>query len=323
MNDEDAEISTEDEPDFNTVLEADEEIPPTPNKGVGRGFVLGGFILSTLLGAGGGIAGTKILAGPDKTAALRIELEQSLEALQQSSQTQTKKLGTANSVQKETKTKLDELQAKNTALSDQIETLEQQISDLQTTVGDGSPDKEITDRIAVLEALSSEGEDIFTGANSITARLNAIEENIAQVELLPKQEISNNTAMPLSTAPPAEMALPAETAPPVETAQQTALDILIDTFPRAKMLAAARAQEASAGRKPGWIKRALSKHIKVRDTETVDPYAAINAAETALKDGDITSALKHIFTLNPPVRTSAAEWVQAAKKAVNSIEQEN
>lgn len=326
MNDEDAEIDTEDEPEFNTVLEAEEETP-APRKDVGRGFVMVGFVAASLLGAGLGIAGTKILAGPDKTAALRIELEQSLEALQQSSKTQTKKLGTANSVQKKTKTRLDDLQTENETLADQVEILEQQILDLQTTVGDGSPDKEITDRIAVLEALSSEGEDIFTGANSIATRLDALEKSIAEVRLLPvvdtpgdasalpsqdevaETEVENPTdAKPISATPPADMQQ-------ADTEQQNALDILIDTFPRAKMLAAVKAQEASSTSKPGWLKRALSKHIKVSDDETVDPYAAIDAAEAALKGGNITSALEHIAKLNPPVRTSAAEWVQAALKA--------
>jgi len=101
---------------------------------------------------------------------------------------------------------------------------------------------------------------------------------------------------------------------------QAALDVLINTFPRAKMLAAVKAQEKTASKKAGWLKRALSKHIRVGNDNAPDPYDTINAAEAALRNGHVTAALEQIAHLNPPVRTSAAEWMQAAKKAAPSIE---
>ncbi len=97
---------------------------------------------------------------------------------------------------------------------------------------------------------------------------------------------------------------------------QTSLNILMDTFPREKMLAAVKAQEVLVQKKPGWLRRALRKHIKVRENVTPDPYIAIDAAETALKEGRVQAALDIIATLNPAVRASAADWVRAAKKAL-------
>lgn len=339
MNDEDAEIDAEDEPDFNTVLEPEETATAAPRKSVGRSFVFGGFILSTLLGATLGIAGTKLLAGPDETAALRTELEQSLNTLKKSNQTQAKKLGAANNIQKKTKTKLDSLAAENQTLVSQLTALEQQITDLTNTVNVGNMDKAVEDRIAVLEAMSGENADVFKGENSIASRLDGLEKNMEDVQRLsatdtpidtPNVDVPNGASAlssPVEAVEPTtktsidENKIPA--IPPVDTEEQSALAILIDTFPRDKMLAAVKAQETSSASKPGWLKRALSKHIKVSNEENIDPYATIDAAEAALKDANITSALEHIAKLNPPVRTSAAEWVQAAKKAANSIEKEN
>lgn len=336
MTDENDDIPAQDEPDFNTVLEAEEETQDTPRKGVGRGFVLSGFLLSTLFGGALGIIGTKMLAGPDETGALKIELAQSLTALEKSSQTQTKKLGTANNVQKKTKAQLNTLQDANETLTEQIDNLTQRITDMQKAARDDTSATELTDRIAVLEALSSEDADVFNGVGSIAARLNALEDKIVDVKQLPAQDMQD-AANGQSAEP--ELEEPAETGteisagssvdetripvtPPVNTEQQAALDILIKTFPRAKMLAAVKAQETSASSKSGWLKRALSKHVKVRNDDEIDPYATIDAAEAALMDGHITTALEHIAKLNPPVRTSAAEWVQAAKKSTAIIEEE-
>jgi len=101
----------------------------------------------------------------------------------------------------------------------------------------------------------------------------------------------------------------------VET-PQTPLNILIETFPREKLLVAVQAQGVLSQKKPGWLRRALRKHVKVRDEVTLDPYATIDAAEAALKQGRIQDALDNIAKLNPTVRTAAAEWVRAAKKTL-------
>ncbi|MCF6275750.1 MAG: hypothetical protein L3J05_08310, partial [Robiginitomaculum sp.] len=222
------------------------------------------------------IVGTKMMAWPAQTAALKVELKQNLEALQKASEVQTKQLGTANAVQKRTKTRLDKLQAENESLGDQVETLKELVSDLQKAI---------------------DGQDVKTDT-----RQNMQDE-------APGLDADTETPInkPTKNKP---------TSPAIKTEQQSALAVLIDTFPRAKMLAAVKAQETSKANKPGWLRRALSKHIKVRDGEAVDPYMEIAAAEAALKGGDIPAALAHIKKLNPPVRTSAAEWVQAAKKVV-------
>jgi len=94
------------------------------------------------------------------------------------------------------------------------------------------------------------------------------------------------------------------------------LNILIDTFPREKMLAAVLAQEALAKKKPGWLRRTLRKHIKVREQDVSNPSLAITAAEKALNEGRIQDALDSIAKLNPTVRAAAANWVRAANKAL-------
>ncbi|MBL4853423.1 MAG: hypothetical protein JKY25_04205 [Robiginitomaculum sp.] len=94
------------------------------------------------------------------------------------------------------------------------------------------------------------------------------------------------------------------------------LNILMDTFPREKMLAAVLAQEKLAGKKPGWLRRTLRKHIKVREDGGPDPHSAISAAETAVNEGRIQDALDIIARLNPTVRAAAAEWVRAANKTL-------
>ncbi len=277
MNDDNENIDGEDiteegTPDMDTVLETESDVTP---KSVGRGFVVGGFVVSSLLGAGLGIVGTKMLAGPDQTAALKVELEQNLKALQKTSKAQTKQLGVTSTAQKKTKARLDKLQTENTALGAQVETLKELVSDLQKAID-------------VQDVKTDTRQNVQDEAPRLDADIEA-----------PINKPAKNK--PTSLA--------------IKTEHQSALAVLIDTFPRAKMLAAVKAQETSKANKPGWLRRAMSKHIKVRDGEAVDPYTAIDAAESALKDGDIPAALAHIKKLNPPVRTSAAEWVQAAKKS--------
>ncbi|PHR92969.1 MAG: hypothetical protein COA69_06530 [Robiginitomaculum sp.] len=98
------------------------------------------------------------------------------------------------------------------------------------------------------------------------------------------------------------------------------LQVLIESFPRDKMLAAVRAQNAIAKKKPSWLQRTLSKHIKIRDKDLPAPLVTIDAAETALKNGLVHAALDEISKLNPPVRAAAADWIHVAKKAVKSID---
>jgi len=181
-----------------------------------------------------------------------------------------------------------------------------------------------------LEALSGADTDVFSGADSIVARLDTLEKKIADespltVSRLPNapseafnkkdqtgnQKDQTGTQKSITDNPAPERVSESSN---LTAEGQSELEILIDTFPREKLLAAVKKQEASAMSKPGWLRRALSKHIKVRTDEAVDPYKTIDAAEAALGAGDITAALAYIQKLNPPVRTSIAEWTQAAKK---------
>jgi len=297
-----------------TEFEAEEEITVPKRAKFGRVLVLGGFVLSVVLGGMLGIVGSKILAGPDKTTALRAELQQTLDDLRQATQTQTKDLGTTNGMQKQAKARLDTLQAENQILANQIQIMEQSIVQLQNEAKAAS--KIFTDRITVLEALSGENADVFTGADSIASRLDVLEESALAA-------IANGVSTKLPEEKPAEETsdikrIPAK--PPVDQTAQATLDTLIDTFPRERLLAAVKAQEKTASKKAGWLKRTLSRHIRVGNDNAPDPYALIDTAEAALKNGQITAALEQLAKLNPPVRTSAAGWVKTAKKAAPNIE---
>jgi hypothetical protein len=263
------------------------------------------------LGGTLGIVGSKILSGPDKTIALRAELQQGLDNLRQDAQTRTTRLGVAtDTVKNNAQTRLDKLQAENRSLINKVGTLEQMITQVQLSTATGT--KTFSDRIAVLEALSGENVDVFSGAGSIAARLDALEERTLE------QDIADET----SVKQPEEIldVKRISVKPPVDPTRQASLDVLIDTFPRAKLLAAVKVQELAASKKTGWLKRALSKHVRVGNDNAPDPYDVIEAAETALQSGQVTDALKRLAQLNPPVRTSAAAWVEAAKKAAPRIE---
>ena len=102
------------------------------------------------------------------------------------------------------------------------------------------------------------------------------------------------------------------------------LNILIETFPRQKMLAALLAQEQQTQKNPGWLRRVLRKHVKVRREDTTssqtqtqtNPRAFIANAEQAVGEGRIQDALDIIANLNPTIRAAAAGWVRAARKTL-------
>jgi len=301
-------------------LEFEEEVSAPTSTKFGRKFLLGGFAVSILLGGTLGVIGSKIFAGPDKIIPLRAEFQQSLDELRQSTQSQTKRLGTtADNVQKQSQSRLDTLQAENISLANQVGTLEQTIARLQNNTA--AEIKTFTDRIAVLEALSGENAGVFTGVNSIAARLDALEESALASASMAAVADGASTNLPEETiATDTSNIKRISVQPPVNPTRQSSLDHLIDTFPRAKLIAAVKAQEKTAGKKAGWLRRALSKHIRVGNDNAPDPYVIIDTAEAALKNGQISVVLEQLAQLNPPVRTSAADWVEAAKKAAPSIE---
>ena len=321
--DTEAEIEVEEETEQgleaegNAEWDTEEEIPASKSAKFGRGFILGGFALSILLGGTLGVIGSKVFSGPDRTIALRAELQQGLEDIRQTAQAQTKQLGSAaNTVKNNTKGWLDTLQAENLTLVNKVDTLEQTISLLQLATKTYT--KTFSDRIAVLEALSGENADVFVGAGSIAARLDDLEEKLLAANLAQEQDAADAAQEKLP-----EDALDVKrisVKPPIDITRQASLDVLINTFPRAKLLSAVKAQQQAASKKTGWLKRALSKHVRVGNDNAPDPYDIIEAAEAALLNGQITVALKRLEQLNPPVRSSAADWVEAARKAAPHIE---
>jgi len=176
----------------------------------------------------------------------------------------------------------------------------------------------LKDQITRLETAARQRE------SEVQSLLNAQPQNNNQEQLDKLIENQNGllkqiTVLERRTQEPAAQAAPIklETASPA-TNKDPQLQNLIDDFPRTALLAAIAAQEKRAAQEPGWLHKALSRYIKVRDDNFVDPVGAVNAAHQAAIDGDITGALELIAALNPPVRAQAEDWTRRAKKTVKA-----
>ena len=344
---EDGPENFEDEPDkpsFNTIVEPEITSAVGSRAAVGRKFVVGVSVLSVLLGAisGGviGIMGAKFLhskAAAQNTnqaqiAALKSDFESQIHA-----QSQVQK--TSNTAQAKLAQDLQELSQHIQSLSARLDTAHKRSTSAELTVENMSAlVGKFEERLAALEVLAAGDTDFITGENSLVARVQTLENRALdanqpnqpnQTELLEKiaamshrlDILDANSTNIKPPAAPIEFPTPSTDTIDLpkagdEHAQQKALDILIETFPRAKMLEVVRAQHALAQEKPGWIKRTLSKHIKVRNDDLPDPFILIDKAQDALNNGDVDLCLQSLKKLTPSVQTAAAEWMQAAKKAV-------
>ncbi|HHI88771.1 MAG TPA: hypothetical protein ENK01_02355 [Hellea balneolensis] len=299
--------------------------------GVSPVVFVAGLLLASLAGGTIGIVGSKYLAGPDKIPGLRQEIKTDITKLEARIATDEDKQASLQKTSKAFTDSLDKINKQITEFNDQIDTLSSQID----AFSEFGTDLEALDkRLAVLESLAGEKSDLVKGANSIEMRLKALEERAdapqppsitpeqmdglrAEIEALKTQidEIKSKSALVAESQRQTRqnISLPKDSG--VDSREKT-LRILRETFPRAKMLAAVRAQEHLAAQKPSWLERALRKHIRIRKEKPPDPYVLINSAQNKLKDGDIEAALERIAKLNPPVRAAAAEWVSAAKTAL-------
>jgi hypothetical protein len=322
----DSNHSPDEEPAFNTVLGLEDEPAEGAPHGISRASAMLLFLLASLLGGVIGWGGPALFSG---NAQKQASLEASL------NQTKTD-LATAETARAELANALATIQAEakrtgsnTSAVSARLSEIQADLDALKAQPAPIDYSAEITalnERITALSAFSGdegeEGENIL----ALVERLETLEigsEAVADLQdRLTMMELNGVKSAPVATFPepdPEPINLP-----PVETVQdqQTALQVLIDSFPKENMLAAVKAQEALATRKPSWLQRLLSKHVKVRDTDKIAPSATIDRAETALKNGQISDAIKLINTLNPPVRSVAADWITAAKKAEKLIEKE-
>lgn len=327
------------EPAFNTVLEpegAKEKNKTSDNKkatkkssnGISGPSALLLALMATLAGGAIGWGGPLLFGNQSaKTEALqntldqtrselvaakteRQQLSEALAAIQGTSQNQASSNQSIVATLNDLEDKIAALQESEKPVdnSEAISALEDRISKLATLnnidAEDGMTSINLLDLIERLDTLEA------SSSADINARLDALEAQI-------KEANANPATFPKPDSTPIEL-------PAAETAQSAAetLQVLIDTFPRSKMLETVKAQEALAAKKPSWLQRTLSRHVKTHDEEKINPVDTIASAEAALKLGEVDQALKLIATLNPPVRAVAAEWIDAAKKASKLIEKE-
>lgn len=323
--------STEDdEPTFNTVLSPSEETSDDSealqrSNGISRQSAMLLFFIATITGGAVGWIGPNLFSNTNQ----KIEKLQS--ALTQAEQ----QLAEAEKSQGQLTNQISEILTEGhnngttaRAANNKIVKLEREIEAMKANAGSFDDSQQLAalnERISALTAFS--GTEIEGGENilALVNRLEALEARADSLDELDTR-ISSLEAIGLSSSAIA-FPTPDETPiaiPEMETAQdqKRALQVLIDTFPRTKMLEAVKAQEVIASKKPSWLQRTLSRHVKVRDDDQIDPTALIDEAETALRQGEITQALEIIAKLNPPVRSIAADWTMAAKKAAKTIEKD-
>ena len=177
---------------------------------------------------------------------------------------------------------------------------------------------DLTNKVDAQLALNIQEGEVGAGANAVLTRLAALETQIAelqdsQIENAPPQGFPSASAEPIDLPDtPASKTLS-------ENDRAEILQVLMESFPRQEMLAAVGAQQEIASKKPSWLQKTLSKHIKVRDDNT-PPLTIINGVEAAVKTGRIEDALEGIKKLNPPVRAMAIDWVVAAKQAQKTLQ---
>ena len=241
-------------------------------------------------------------------------LGQTVQTLQADLKSETSKRITLETALKTSKQK----NAQNTKqLFEDISVQKQQLKSLSERNNDASI-AELKSRLDAQEALGGQGAEegeVSAGAQDLLERITAMEAQIIDLQA------ETETITPEFPVPSAEpIKLPVTQSQGKLSAQERAdmLSVLVDTFPRSEMLAAVSAQNKIASKKPSWLQRTLSRHVKVRDDNT-PALATINLAQTALENGDIAESLAQIKKLNPPVRVTAKEWVVAATQAQKTL----
>lgn len=310
-------------PAFNSV------IPPKANKnhapktsakarkGISRASAMFLALVATLAGGTIGWLGPTMFKNTGVTDALG----QTVQTLQADLKSETSKRVALEATLKAAKQK----NAQNTKqLLEDVFAQKQQLKSLLERNNDADIAK-LRSRLDAQEALSgqsTEEGEVSVGAQALLERITAMETQITDLQaeaeaqtITPEFPVSE---FPVPSAEPIKL--------PVTQSQETLspqdrvdmLAVLVDSFPRTEMLAAVSAQNKIASKKPSWLQRTLSRHVKVRDDNT-PALATINAAETALATGDIEEALAQIKKLNPPVRVIAKEWVIAATQAQKTL----
>ena len=316
--------STEKTPAFNSIVHPTEQAK-IHQKGISRAGAVFLALLATLMGGSIGWVGPAMF----KSTAQADALTQTITTLQADLITQTEARKT---IERTLQTLQNSVKAntRNTAKLDANLSEQSQSIDILTSAQDDN--KQGTDNFASLEsslldltnkvdaqlALNMKDGEMEAGANVLLTRLATLETQIAelqetQVETVPPQGFPSASAEPIDLPDtPASKTLS-------ENDRAEILQVLMESFPRQEMLAAVEAQQEIASKKPSWLQKTLSRHIKVRDDNT-PPLTIINGVEAAIKAGRIEDALEGIKKLNPPVRAMAIDWVIAAKQAQKTLQ---
>lgn len=155
--------------------------------------------------------------------------------------------------------------------------------------------------------------DLEAQTIALQIQLDDLHRASSETTISPKGQKADPVNLTEDTSASTALNLAASETIPVAQAKQTAIAELRDSFPRAALIQAVRAQDHQASKKPSWLQSLLSKHIKVRDDETPQ-LTNINGAQAALGSGDVKLCLDHIAKLNPPVRAAVSNWIKQAKK---------
>ncbi|MBL4870475.1 MAG: hypothetical protein JKX72_05935 [Robiginitomaculum sp.] len=310
---------TEKTPAFNSIVHPKEKAK-THQKGISRAGAVFLALLATLMGGSIGWLGPAMFKSTSQTdaitqtvAALQADLntqtkarktiEQTLKTLQNRIKTNTgntAKLGATVSEQSQNIDVLTNAQADNNQGNDNFASLESNLLDL-------------TNKVDAQLALNMKDGATGAGANTLLTRLSALESQITELQKSQIETVSS-VGFPSASAEPIDLPDTHASKTLSENDRTEILRVLVESFPRKEMLAAVEAQQKIALKKPSWLQKTLSKHIKVRDDNT-PPLTIINSVEAAIKAGRIEDALAGIKKLNPPVRAMTIDWVIAAKQA--------
>lgn len=325
-----------DAPDTHSDAPVSDVIVPKTRRKLFKGFWPFAFILGAVFGGlVGGYIPKYLDKSPDKLATFSNQTNQSINTLETAlSKNQktiaklkanldaiSKKNTKISSLENDLGIALDGLNTRMETLAKQVETLSEAPKETPQSVEISKALKTLQGRMDALEALKGAPGDENAGAQALNARLAAMEKRVEGFSKIEdKIQTLESDLSKLETQAPPKASFPTPDTKPIklpeisdEKARSSALEILIDTFPREKMLEAVKAQEVLAQNKPGLLRRMLDKHIKTKKSERPDPRFTIDKAYRLTKNGEIKEAIATIQILNPPVRSIAANWVKSAK----------
>lgn len=278
------------------VIPEDVMIEPKLKRGVSYPIFLLGLLLTAALGAaGGGAIAYYLKSDPVNLSPLQSDLSRLNAAVSELENRPQVKAAPPVNIPKVDLSGLEaRLEALETApattlpeidpvLLTRLEALQAKGSDaLNLTALDLTAMEQRIDALetaGVSEDVRAELQEIYERVAEWEIRLDNLQTDISQAEA------AIVAADPIAR-PPAQSALP---------------------FPKAALLAAAKDQPAQGG----FFKRAMNKHIQVKDED--NPAVMIDAMEAALSRGDIDTAKAKFDQLPSTIRSAGQDWRNSLK----------